>query len=115
MRTFNWTYKIGDNIRYNLDLLFYLIDDHNKANDVTGYLLGENEKSIDKSYTKPIAVISVSVIEAVLVDFLERLDQATNEFPKALEQKRSSIKNTSIAPRSQRKVNLWEKNITINV
>ncbi len=79
LNSFIWTFKIGDNIRYNIDVIFKLIDDHNK--------LGECK------YAKPISILCVSVIEAILVDFLERLDSATRHFPSKLDAKRTDIKN----------------------
>ena len=79
MNTFIWTYKIGDNILYNLEVIFQLAGDHNVS------IKGQN-------YAKPISVLCISVIEAILVDFLERLDKATNHFPKKLAVKRAEIK-----------------------
>jgi hypothetical protein len=77
--SFIWTYKIGDNISYNLDILFQLINDHNNA-------------AADRNYGKPISILGVSIIEAVLVDLLERLDRATNHFPAHLNAQRHDIK-----------------------
>ena len=79
LNSFIWTFKIGDNILYNLDVIFQLVDDHNK-------LEGHN-------YAKPTSVLCVSIIEAILVDFLERLDSATRHFPSKLDAKRTDIKN----------------------
>ena len=78
LNSFIWTFKIGDNILYNLDVIFQLVDDHNK-------LEGHN-------YAKPTSVLCVSIIEAILVDFLERLDSATRHFPSKLDAKRTDIK-----------------------
>lgn len=77
LSTFVWTYKIGDNIIYNLDLVYRLVDDHN---------------SLGRQYAKPIAILCVSVIEASLVDFLERLESATAHFPLKLATERELIK-----------------------
>lgn len=76
---FVWTFKIGDNILYNLDVIFKLVKDHNRKDG--------------HSYTKPISILCVSVIEAVLVDFLERLDQGTSHFPDKLNAVRVEVKN----------------------
>ncbi|HEY4519612.1 MAG TPA: hypothetical protein VJH33_01060 [Candidatus Paceibacterota bacterium] len=78
LNSFCWTFKIGDNILYNLDLIFQLVDDHNK-------LAG-------RKYAKPISILCVSVIEGALVDFLERLDSATRHFPSKLDSKKKDIK-----------------------
>ena len=77
--SFIWTFKIGDNVLYNLGLVFQLVNDHNS-------LEGRN-------YSKPISILCVSIIEAILVDFLERLDSATRHFPSKLDSKRTEIKN----------------------
>jgi hypothetical protein len=79
LNLFLWTFKIGDNILYNLDVIFKLIEDHNKSSS--------------QSYTKPISILCVSVIEAILVDFLERLDSATRQFPDKLSKNRMLIKS----------------------
>jgi len=74
---FVWDFKIGDNILYNAELLQSLIHDHNKG---------------AVSYSKPIAIIGVSIIEAILVDFVERLDQGTDHFPDLLIDNKNLIK-----------------------
>lgn len=79
LNSFVWTYKIGDNILYNLDLIFQLVDDHNML--------------VGRDYAKPTSILCVSVIEAVLVDFLERLESATKHFPSRLDSKRADIKS----------------------
>jgi len=78
LNSFIWTFKIGDNILYNLDVIFQLVDDHNTLEE--------------RNYAKPISILCVSVIEAVLVDFLERLDSATDHFPTKLDSKKTDIK-----------------------
>ena len=52
--SFIWDFKISDNIEYNLDALFNLIEDNNQ----------------DRDYKKPISFMAVSVIEAIMIDFL---------------------------------------------
>jgi hypothetical protein len=79
LQSFIWTFKIGDNILYNLNIIFRLIGDHDKLNDC--------------DYAKPISILCVSVTEAMLVDFLERLDSATQHFLVKLELKRTQIKD----------------------
>lgn len=79
LHSFNWTFKISDNILYNLDISFQLIDHHNNSNGC--------------NYAKPISISCVSIIEAIFVDFLERLDSATHDFPVKLDSKRILIKN----------------------
>lgn len=78
LNSFIWTFKVGDNIIYNLDVIFQLVDDHNKMEG--------------RDYAKPTSILSISVIEAVLVDFLERLESATRHFPSRLDSKRTDIK-----------------------
>jgi hypothetical protein len=79
LNSFIWTFKIGDNILYNLNIIFQLIEGHNKL-----------EK---RDYAKPISILCVSIVEAVLVDFLERLESATKHFPSKLDSEKSEIKN----------------------
>lgn len=76
--SFIWDFKIGDNIRYNLKVIYNLIKDYNKNKT---------------DYRKPISILCVSVIEAIFVDFLYRLDMGTNHFPKKLEDLKFDIKN----------------------
>jgi hypothetical protein len=77
LEKFIWDFKISDNILYNLDILYNLIDDHNNAG---------------RRYRKPISVISVSVAEAIMIDFLYRLYGATNHFPAILKHLEKNIK-----------------------
>jgi len=74
---FIWDFKIGDNILYNLDILFELVDDYN---------------NLERTYGKPVSVIAVSIMEAIMVDFIYRLYDATSHFPKSLSFKESEIK-----------------------
>lgn len=66
--TFIWDFKHGDNIMYNFEILkaLYIARD-NAAN-----------KNI---LNKPITITIVSIVEAILIDFLTRIDQATNHLP----------------------------------
>ncbi|MEA3450121.1 MAG: hypothetical protein U9Q85_04090 [Patescibacteria group bacterium] len=75
---FIWDFKIGDNILYNLNIIFALVDDYN------------NEK---KLYKKPISIMAVSVVEAIMVDFIYRLYSGTNHFPVILRPKEDEIKS----------------------
>ena len=74
---FIWDFKVGDNIKYNLNVLYNLIDDYNNSG---------------KDYKKPISIIAVSVIEAIMIDFLYRLYKGTYHFPDNLRHLESEIK-----------------------
>lgn len=74
---FIWEFKIGDNIKYNLNVLYELIDDYNTSK---------------KNYGKPISVIAVSVIEAIMIDFIYRLYHGTSHFPACLSNEENNIK-----------------------
>ncbi len=76
INSFIWAYKVGDNIIYNLGVIFNLVEDN----------------SAQKNYNKPISILCVSVVEAVLADFMERLLRGTNQFPKKLADKKVLIK-----------------------
>ncbi|OGH78800.1 MAG: hypothetical protein A2469_04435 [Candidatus Magasanikbacteria bacterium RIFOXYC2_FULL_40_16] len=77
LNSFVWEFKISDNIEYNLDVLFNLIEDNDHAKD----------------YKKPISLIAVSIIEAIMIDFLYRLYQGTSHFPQKLKDKETVIKS----------------------
>lgn len=64
---FIWTFKIGDNIMYNFEILKEL------------YKAKENSNSL--AFNKPITVTIVSIIEAILIDFITRISQASNHRP----------------------------------
>ncbi len=66
--TFIWNFKHGDNILYNLEILQTLYE--------TG-VTAKNKSRLNK----PITITIISIIEAILVDFLTRIDQATNHLP----------------------------------
>ena len=65
---FVWGFKHGDNIMYNFQVL---------------QALYTAEKSVGPGaiLNKPITIQLVSIIEAILIDFLTRIDQATNHLP----------------------------------
>src|ERR1017187_4882079 len=66
--TFIWSYRVGDNICYNLRILFTLYDDQqNSANA--------------QVYNKPIIIFVVSIIECLMYDLVTRLDSATRHYP----------------------------------
>ncbi len=65
---FIWNFKHGDNIMYNFEILSALY----KASDNT-----TNRNILNK----PITITIVSIVEAILIDFLARIDQATHHLP----------------------------------
>lgn len=65
---FVWNFKHGDNIIYNFEVLQALYEACAKSNN-------------KNRFNKPITIIIVSIIEAILIDFLSRIDQATNHLP----------------------------------
>jgi hypothetical protein len=66
--TFIWSYQVGDNICYNLRILFTLYrDQQNSANP--------------QVYNKPIIIFVVSIIECLMYDLVTRLDGATHHYP----------------------------------
>ena len=69
--SFVWNFKHGDNIIYNFEILQELY----------------NVKKVTKNniLNKPIIIITVSIIEAILIDFIYRLYGATNHQPKELD------------------------------
>lgn len=70
--SFVWEFKHGDNIMYNFKILRSLY----KAKDA------DPDPNL---LNKPISILIVSIIEAILVDFLARIDQATNHLPKGID------------------------------
>jgi hypothetical protein len=68
---FNWTFKHGDNIMYNFEVLSALYG-------------GRKNLSKAEVFNKPITITIVSILEAMLIDFLDRLHIATNHLPKNL-------------------------------
>jgi hypothetical protein len=82
--TFNWDFKVGDNIKHNVQEIFFL------------YKIKENNCSNIKEkqfLNKHISLTLVCIIEAILYDFVVRLDGATNQFPFLIDnKKRKDIK-----------------------
>lgn len=85
MNLFIWDFKIFDNIEYNLDILFDLIEDYN--------LSCKNLDVPTRNYKKPISLITISIIEGIMVDFLYRLYLSTNHFPDKLKDQENIIKS----------------------
>ena len=82
--TFNWNFKVGDNIKHNLEEAFYLykVKKENCSNTKEKQFLN-----------KHISITLVGIIEAILYDFVVRLDNATNQFPLIIDgKKRRDIK-----------------------
>ena len=73
LREFNWEFSLGDNILYNLQVLRTLY--HGRETLPAGHLLN-----------KPISIQMVSIIEAILIDFLSRLDQGTKHLPTGIDE-----------------------------
>jgi hypothetical protein len=83
MAEFIWNFKVGDNIAFNFIILFALYRQKESIEEKNRYILN-----------KPIAIIIVSIIEAVFYDLICRLGQATTHFPESIPQdKRDLIKN----------------------
>jgi len=72
--TFIWDFKHGDNIMYNFEILQALYKSRESS---------ENPKLFNKSITIQL----VSIIEAILIDFLTRIDQATTHLPSDVDRK----------------------------
>jgi len=62
---FMWSYKKGDNIIYNFDILWAL------------YKAKKHYPEAEMLYNKPITITIVSIIECVLDDFINRIQQHT--------------------------------------
>jgi hypothetical protein len=93
--SFNWNFKVGDNIKHNIQEIFFLykIKKDSCHNTVENQFLN-----------KHISITLVAIIEAALYDFVVRLDQATNQFPSAIDdKKREEIKKFI----SEQKVSHW--------
>jgi hypothetical protein len=81
---FNWNFKVGDNIKHNLEEVFFLY----KIKKEYGSSIKE-----EQFLNKHISVTLVSIIEAILYDFVVRLNDATNQFPLIIDdKKRKDIK-----------------------
>lgn len=66
--TFVWNFNHGDNILYNFTVLQALYN-------------AQGQSKTSGIFNKPITILLVSIIEAVLIDFLTRIDQATSHLP----------------------------------
>ena len=75
-----WDFKIGDNIIYNLKIIFAL------------YEASERTPQRAIIFYKPLIVLMVSIIEALMYDLVYRLHDATNHFPVNLIKKKAEIK-----------------------
>jgi hypothetical protein len=64
---FIWTFKVGDNILYNFELLQVLYNAKLDSNNSV--------------FNKPITITIVSIIEAILIDFIRRIGEATDHKP----------------------------------
>ncbi len=83
--TFNWNFKVGDNIKHNIQEVFFLY----KIKQENCVSTKENQ-----FLNKHISIILVCIIEAILYDFVVRLSEATNHFPLIIdEKKRKDIKS----------------------
>lgn len=73
---FIWDFELGGNIAYNFKILSIL--EKSKEADI----------EINKNYyNKPMTIILVSIIEAILIDMLKRLDQGTKDLPTCLQER----------------------------
>ena len=88
LNLFIWEFKIGDNILYNINVLYGLIEDYNNQNKV---------------YGKPISLISASIVEAIMIDFIYRLYSGTSHFPESLRDKEGEIKSKLTGETTKRK------------
>lgn len=82
--TFNWNFKVGDNIKHNVQEVFFLYKIKKEICSNT------KEKQF---LNKHISINLVAIIEAILYDFVVRLSDATNQFPLIIDdKKRKDIK-----------------------
>lgn len=79
--TFNWNFKFGDNIKHNIEGVFFLYKIKSDTCQTT------KEKQF---LNKHISIVLVGVIEAILYDFVVRLSEATNHFPMIID---NSVRN----------------------
>ena len=92
LATFIWVYKDGDNIVFNARIIYLLLEQKSNAPSQNQIL-----------YNKPVAIIAVSMIEAIFCDLIYRLATATNHFPERLDAKRYTIKNRISFDRTRNK------------
>ncbi|MDO8566109.1 MAG: hypothetical protein Q7S04_02930 [Candidatus Moranbacteria bacterium] len=77
--TFNWNFKVGDNIKHNIEEVFFL------------YKIKEENCSYTREkqfINKHISITLVAIIEGILHDFVVRLSEATNHFPLIIDDKK---------------------------
>lgn len=80
---FNWNFKVGDNIKHNLEEVFYLYSVKKTCSSTKEH----------RFLNKHISITLVAIIEAILYDFIVRLNDATNQFPQNIDsEKRKNIK-----------------------
>lgn len=86
----NWEYKVGDNIKHNLDSVFYLYK----------VKAGCSNKKEHLILNKYIFITLSSIIEALLYDFVVRLCYANSHFPSSIDyDKKMKIKKHITAQR----------------
>jgi len=86
--TYVWDFKHGDNIMYNFAVLRAL------------YAARSNFEDQD-ILNKPITILLVSVIEAILIDLLARIDQATTHLPANVD--RATLDNLKVEIESKKR------------
>lgn len=87
---FIWDFKVGDNIKHNLEESFFLYK-----------IKKENCSKIkeEQFLNKHISLTLVAIIEGVLYDFVVRLSEATNHFPSTIDEKKRKEIKADIAKR----------------
>lgn len=73
LNKFIWDFNVSDNISYNLTILFKLYESQQKSATYQRQL-----------FNKPIAILIISIIEAIFFDWMCLLDGATSHFPKSI-------------------------------
>jgi hypothetical protein len=81
IKKFIWSFKVYDNVKYNFRIL------------VTLYECKQDSSVTKAKYylNKPLIIIHVSIIEALLHDFYIRLFQSTNHFPSSIPMEKRKI------------------------
>lgn len=92
---FIWSFKVADNIKFNLDVVDILHSAKNK-----------DRRNI-QAWNKLLIITETSIIEAVLHDFIIRLTQSGDHFPITLISARKKIKS-DIVPGNYSYKNLIE-------
>lgn len=76
---FIWSFKVGDNILHNYEGILFLYTLKATFNQEN------SDHAVKRRFlNKHISITIVSIIEAILYDFVTRLDSATNQFPKSI-------------------------------